>query len=99
MLVLQPILAVPSDDPGCTYVLACDANANSAAECLQQWQGGKLRVIEYASRTFSLQERRWCVTRREMAAFVFGLKQVRCYLLGRHFEVRVDNMALTYYQK
>jgi len=34
-----------------------------------------------------------------MAAFVFGLKQFRCYLLGRHFEVRVDNMALTYYQK
>ena len=27
-----------------------------------------------------------------MAAFVFGLKQFRCYLLGRHFEVRVDNI-------
>ena len=55
MLVSPP---VASDDPDCTYVLNCDANANSAAACLQQWQGGMLRVIEYASRTFSSQERR-----------------------------------------
>ena len=57
----------------------------------QQWQGGKLRVIEYASRTFSPQERRWCVTHNGSVCFHF--KQFRCYLLGRHFEVRVDNMA------
>jgi len=35
MVVSPPILAVPADDPECTYVLDCDANANSAAACLQ----------------------------------------------------------------
>ena len=34
-----------------------------------------------------------------MAAFVFGLKQFRCYLLGRHFKARVDNRALTFYKQ
>ena len=34
-----------------------------------------------------------------MAALVFGLRHFRQYLLGRHFVVRVDHMALTYYRK
>ena len=33
-----------------------------------------------------------------MAALICGLKQYRQYLLGRHFLVRVDHMALTYYK-
>ena len=37
-------------------------------------------------------------TRRELAALIFGLKQFRPYLLGRHFQVRVDNMAIRYYK-
>jgi len=31
-----------------------------------------------------------------MAALVFGLKQFKSYLLGWHFQIRVDNMALTF---
>ena len=34
-----------------------------------------------------------------MAALIFGLKMFRSYLLGRHFQIRVDNQALTFYQK
>ena len=34
-----------------------------------------------------------------MTALIFGLKQFRQYLLGRHFLVRTDHMAITYYHK
>ena len=34
-----------------------------------------------------------------MAALIFGLKMFRSYLLGRHFQIRFDNQALTFYQK
>ena len=33
-----------------------------------------------------------------MAALIFGLKQFRPYLLGRHFQVRVDNAAVSFYR-
>jgi len=33
-----------------------------------------------------------------MTALITGLKQFKQYLLGRHFQIRVDNCALTYYR-
>jgi len=98
MLTSAPVLAMPRDDPDCTYVIDCDASGSGAGCVLSQWQDGKLRVIEYASRTFNAAERRYCATRRELAALIFGLKQYRSYLLGRRFQVRVDNMAIRYYK-
>ena len=56
-------------------------------------------MLEYASRNFNRAERAYCTTRREMAALIFGLKQFRPYILGRHFQIRVDNMALTFYRQ
>ena len=97
MLTSTPVLAVPRDDSECTYVLDTDASNVGAGCVLQQFQDGRLRVIEYASRTFNQAERNYCVTRRELAALIFGLKQFRSYLLGRHFQVRVDNNAIRYY--
>ena len=99
MLTSAPVLAMPRDDADCKYVLDSDASGTACSAILQQWQDGKLRVIEFASRTFSAAERAYCATRREMTALIFGLKLFRQYLLGRSFEVRVDNMALTFYQR
>jgi len=42
MLTSPPILAVPTDDPNCTYVLDTDASAVAASALLQQWQGGQI---------------------------------------------------------
>ena len=99
LLSSAPVLAVPRDDEECTYVLDTDASAVGASAVLQQLQDGKLRVIEYASRSFNKAEKNYCATRREMAALIYGLKQFRQYLLGRHFKIRVDNMALTFYRR
>jgi len=96
-LTSPPVLGLPRDEG--QYVLDCDASLVGAGAVLQQYQDGVLRVIEYASRTFNRAERSYCVTRREMAALVFGLRHFRQYLLGQHFVAHVDHMALTYYRK
>ena len=99
VLTTAPVLAMPRDDEECMYVVDSDASSHAASAVLQQWQDGKLRVLEFASKTFNKAEREYCATRREMTALIFGLKQFRSYLLGRHFQIRVDNQALTYYQR
>jgi len=67
----------------------------AAGAVLQQEQSGELRVIAYASRTFNEHEMNYCITRKELAAMIFGLKNYRQYLLGRRFVVRTDRAALT----
>ena len=47
---------------------------------------------------FNAAQRSYCVTRKEMAALIFGLRHFRTYLLGRPFLVRVDHMAITFYR-
>jgi len=93
-LVTGPILAM-SRDTG-EFVLDVDASNWAAGAILQQMQDGLLRVIGYASRTFTECELKYCITRKELAALIFGLKYYRQYLLGRHFVVRSVHAALTY---
>ena len=93
-LVSAPILAMPRDNGD--FVLDVDASGTGMGAILQQKQDGILRVIAYASRTFNRQEANYCITRREMLAAVYGLKQYRQYLLGRRFTLRSDHAALTY---
>ena len=90
-------MSTPRDEG--EYVLDVDASLFGAGACLQQWQDGQLKVIAYASRTFNKSERSYCVTRREIAALVFGLKRFKQYLLGVKFTCRTDHSALVYYRK
>src|SRR5258708_14589160 len=96
-LVTGPILAMSQDEG--EFVLDVDASNWAAGAVLQQYQGGLLRVIGYASRIFNACELKYCITRKELAALIFGLKHYRQYLLGRHFSVRSDHAALTYLRK
>ena len=95
-LTTAPILALPIEDEGATYVLDTDASDVAAGAVLSQWQSGKLRVIAYASRCFTAPERNYCVTRRELTAFLYGLFTFRVYLLQRDIVVRTDHMALKF---
>jgi transposase InsO family protein len=96
-LITAPILASPTDDG--EYVLDTDASLMGLGAVLQQQQGEHLRVIAYGSRSLSKAERNYSTTRRELLAVVYGLKQYRQFLLGRHFKLRVDHAALTYLRK
>ena len=98
-LMDAPILGVPRDDPSCKWVVDNNASSHAAGAVLQQWQDGKLRVIVYTSRVFNRAEHNYCTTCRELTAVIFALSVYRPYLLGRHFDLRVDNMAVSLLMK
>jgi len=56
-------------------------------------------VIAYASRTLNKAEQRYETTRKELLAVVYGLKQYKQYLLGRHIVIRTDHAALSWLRK
>jgi transposase InsO family protein/predicted aspartyl protease len=96
-LISAPVLAAPQDEG--KYVLDTDASLVGLGAVLQQQQGSELRVIAYASRCLSRAEQNYSTTRHELLAVVYGFKQFRQFLLGRHFLLRVDHSALTYLRK
>ena len=82
------------------YILDTDASDFALGAVLQQTQDdGLTHVIAYASRSLSVPERRYCITRKEMLAVVFGLKKYRQHLLGRQILIRTDHAALTYLKR
>ena len=91
-LTSAPILGYPnSEDP---FILDTDASNDGLGSVLSQIQNGVERVIAYFSKTFSKQERRYCVTRRELLAVVASIKHFHHYLYGQKFVVRSDHGAL-----
>ena len=97
-LTEAPVLASPRDEG--IYVLDTDASDYALGASIQQWQDGGLRVIGYASRALSEAEKRYCTTRKELLAVVFGLKQYRQFLLARErFIIRTDHAALTHLKR
>src|SRR6218665_441189 len=96
-LVSSPILALPSDEG--QYILDTDASAYAIGAVLSQMQEGQEKVICYASRLLSTAERNYNVTRRELLAVIYFLKEFRQYLLGRKFLLRIDHSALQWLRR
>jgi len=82
-----------------TFVLDTDASNFGLGAVLSQIQNNEERVIAYASRTLAKPELKYEVTRKELLAIVFGLKQFRQYLLGRHIVIRTDHAALSWLRR
>ena len=92
-LVSPPILAYASPDG--EFVLDTDASNYGISGILSQVQEGKERVIGYFSRSLSKEERRYCVTRRELLAIVKSVDHYHHYLYGlESFTVRTDHGSL-----
>ena len=87
-----PVLAFPN--PRDTFILDTDASDVGIGGVLSQVQDGMERVISYGSRTLSKSEKNYCVTRKELLALVYFMRQFRSYLLGHPFLVRTDHSSL-----
>ena len=94
ILTSAPILAYPN--PSDTFVLDTDASEYAIGAVLSQLQDGIERVICYGSYVLSPEQRKYCVTRKELLAVVRFTRQYRHYLLGREFLLRTDHNSLTW---
>ena len=81
-------------DPDAEFILDTDACETGVGAVLSQNINGEEKVIAYGSRVLSKQERRYCVTRRELLAVVHFVKVYRHYLVGRKFTLRTDHASL-----
>jgi len=96
-LTTAPILVLPRDEG--EYILDTDASDHGIGAVLSQVHDGEEKVVSYASRLYSAAEQHYCVTRKELLAVVFFMKQFRQYLLGRPFRVRTDHAALQWLRR
>ena len=88
------ILAYPRDEG--RYVLDTDTSNLGIGAVLSQEQDGEERVITYLSRSLTKEEKRYCVTRKELLAVVYSVKKCRQYLAGKKFLLRTDHESLTW---
>ena len=94
LMTSAPVLTLPNPvDP---FILDTDASGTAIGAELLQFQYGEERVIAYGSLSLSPEQRRYCVTRRELLAVVKFTRQYRHYLLGKSFTVRTDHGSLTW---
>ena len=91
-LTSAPILRLPlfSQD----FILDVDASGNGLGVVLSQEVDGHEQVVAYASRSLTKAEKRYCATRRELLALVWGVRHFRPYLFGRTFIARTDHNSL-----
>lgn len=91
-LIESPVLGYP--DPRLPYILDTDASNDAMGAVLSQVQEGMEKPIAYFSRTFSSEEKNYCVTRKELLAVVTATKHFRPYLYGQQFKLRTDHASL-----
>jgi hypothetical protein len=90
-LVRAPILAYPSSDPECKYILDTDASQFAMSGILSQVQDGQEKVIAYGSQMLSAAQRAYSTTYRELLACVTFMLSYKHYLIGCHFVLRTDH--------
>ena len=95
ILSSPPILAYP--DFTQPFELHTDASGKGFGAVLYQLQGGRKRVIAYASRALSKSERNYSAFKLEFLALKWAVtEKFADYLTMQHFSVLTDNNPLTY---
>ena len=96
-LMTAPILEYP--DFSKPFVLYTDASGTGLGAVLSQHdEGGKERVIAYASRSLNKAETNYPITDQECLAIVWAIKHFEQYL-SEPFKVVTDHSALKFLQK
>ena len=76
--------------------LYVDASGVGAGACLSQRQGDDVKVIGYASTSFSSAQRHYSTIERELAALRWAVKAMRPFLIGTEFIIHTDHRPLIY---
>lgn len=95
-LCSAPILQFPDwSDEGAFFKLETDASDTAIGGVLTQVKSDSSeRVVCYGSKTLSLAEQKYCVTRKELLAVVYFTHEWRAYLYGKKFQIWTDHAAL-----
>lgn len=94
-LVSAPILRHP--DMRQEFILYSDASDEAAGDQLCQTdENGIEYSVDNRSKLFNKFERNMGISEKEMAAVVYGVREFRHFLIGRHFKIVTDHSALTY---
>lgn len=93
-LTNPPVLALPNQQD--EFILDTDASNLAVGAELIQIQDGEEKVVAYGSYALTPEQRRYCVTRKELLAVVRFCRQYRYYILGRPFVLRTDHASLTW---
>ena len=91
-LTAAPILGYL--DCSISFTLYTDASGESIGFNLTQVQHGWERVVVYGGRNFSDTEKKYSHTEQEALSVVVVTQKCRPYLLGNHFTIVVDYIAL-----
>ena len=78
------------------FILDTDASNIGIGAVLSQVQDKEEKVIEYFSSVLSKPEKNFCVTRKELLAFVRAVEHFHKYLYAHEFLIRTDHAALTW---
>ena len=93
-LMTPPILAYPNyTEP---YILQTDASGESIGMILAQKQDDLERVIAYAGKRLSPNEKNYSTTEKEALAVIEGLKHFDPYLRGNQVTIVTDHSALVW---
>ena len=91
-LISAPILKLPIFSQN--LILDVDASENGQGAVLSQEVDGHEQVVAYGSRALTKAEKKYCVTRKELLALVWGVHHFRPYLFSRMFIARTDHNSL-----
>ena len=87
-------LAYPNSED--TFILDTDASDHCIGAELSQVQNGHERLIGFASKVLTAEQRKYCTTRKELLAIITFTRQFRHFLLGRSFIIRTDHNSLVW---
>ena len=92
-LTTPPVLARPDFDK--PFILATDASREGLGAVLSQLDdNNRERPILYLSRGVNKAESNYSISKLELLAAVWAIKQLRSYLLGKKFQLITDHTAL-----
>ncbi|RWS28099.1 pol polyprotein-like protein [Leptotrombidium deliense] len=91
-LVSKPILV--HFNPSLPIEVRCDACTVGIGAILVQKHDEGFKVVEYASRSLTPNERNYPITEIECLSIVYALDKFRIFLIGRKFKVITDHCAL-----